>query len=227
MLDLSNCRCIIFDLDGTLWDATEVTAETWVEVLKNHPEVKPKLPLDIHTIKKYMGLTNEELAGVFFPDLPYEKAFAMMNASCDLENKWLPERGGRLYPHVRETLVKLCEMGERLFIVSNCQDGYIEAFLTAHKMYDVIKDWESSGRSGKSKGENIKDIISRNSLTSAVYVGDTVSDSVGARFAGIPFIYAKYGFGEENGRGKTDDYDESISDISELCEIIAKILPKF
>ena len=118
-------------------------------------------------------------------------------------------------------------MGERLFIVSNCQDGYIEAFLTAHKMYDVIKDWESSGRSGKSKGENIKDIISRNSLTSAVYVGDTVSDSVGARFAGIPFIYAKYGFGEENGRGKTDDYDESISDISELCEIIAKILPKF
>ena len=60
-----------------------------------------------------------------------------------------------------------------------------------------------------------------------MYVGDTVSDSVGARFAGIPFIYAKYGFGEENGRGKTDDYDKSISDISELCEIIAKILPKF
>ena len=80
-------KAVIFDLDGTLWDATKVTAETWVEVLKNHPEVKPKLPLDIHTIKKYMGLTNEELAGVFFPDLPYEKAFAMMNASCDLENK--------------------------------------------------------------------------------------------------------------------------------------------
>ena len=49
---------VIFDLDGTLWDATEVTAETWVEVLKNHPEVKPKLPLDIHTIKKYMGLKS-------------------------------------------------------------------------------------------------------------------------------------------------------------------------
>ena len=50
-----------------------------------------------------------------------------------------------------------------------------------------------------------------------------MSDSVGARFAGIPFIYAKYGFGEENGRGKTDDYDESIRDISELCDSIAEI----
>ena len=46
---------VIFDLDGTLWDATEVTAETWVEVLKKHPEVKPKLPLDIHTIKNTWG----------------------------------------------------------------------------------------------------------------------------------------------------------------------------
>ena len=61
---------VIFDLDGTLWDATEVTAETWVEVLKNHPEVKPKLPLDIHTIKKYMGLPNEALAGEYNPAQP-------------------------------------------------------------------------------------------------------------------------------------------------------------
>lgn len=218
---------VIFDLDGTLWDATEVTAETWVEVLKKHPEVKPKLPLDIHTIKKYMGLTNEELAGVFFPDLPYEKAFAMMNASCDLENKWLPERGGRLYPHVRETLLKLCEMGLRLFIVSNCQDGYIEAFLTAHKMYDVIKDWESSGRSGKSKGENIKDIISRNSLHSAVYVGDTVS---------VPSVrdtqeYRSYT--QNTALGKKTDAERpttttKASAISPNCAILSPILsPRF
>ena len=56
---------VIFDLDGTLWDATEVTAETWVEVLKNHPEVKPKLPLDIHTIKKYMADERRACGSIF------------------------------------------------------------------------------------------------------------------------------------------------------------------
>lgn len=214
------CDGVIFDLDGTLWDATEVTAETWVEVLKRHPNVKPAQPLDVKTVKKYMGLTNEELANIFFPELSFEDAFGMMNESCMLENKWLPSRGGRLYPHVRETLEKLNNTGKELYIVSNCQDGYIEAFLTAHKMFDLFKDWESSGRSGKNKAENIKDIIKRNSILSPVYVGDTVSDSIGARGAGIPFIYAKYGFGEENGRGKTDDYDESICDIAQLTIIL-------
>ena len=187
---------VIFDLDGTLWDATEVTAETWVEVLKNHPEVKPKLPLDIHTIKKYMGLTNEELAGVFFPDLPYEKAFAMMNASCDLENKWLPERGGRLYPHVRETLLKLCEMGLRLFIVSNCQDGYIEAFIKAHKLEKYFSDTECWGRTRAPKAVSNRTLIERNNLSNPVYVGDTAGDASAAREAEIDFIYAEYGFGE-------------------------------
>ncbi len=214
------CDGVIFDLDGTLWDATAVTAETWIEVLKRHPNVTPAQPLNTETVKKYMGLTNEELAGVFFPDMTFADAFALMNESCMLENKWLPSRGGRLYTHVRETLECLYETGERLFIVSNCQDGYIEAFLTAHKMFDLFTDWESSGRSGKNKAENIKDIVKRNSIQSPVYVGDTISDSVGARGAGIPFIYAEYGFGEENGRGKTDDFDESINDISQLTMIL-------
>ena len=214
---------VIFDLDGTLWDATEVTAETWVEVLGRHPDVKCAEELNLSTIKKYMGLTNEELARIFFPELDYESAFALMGESCALENEWLPQRGGRLYPGVRETLESLHRRGLKLFIVSNCQDGYIEAFLTAHKMYDVISDWESSGRSGKNKSENIKDIVIRNSLVSPVYVGDTISDSTGARGAGVPFIYAKYGFGEENGRGRTDDYDACIQRISELESILKRL----
>ena len=208
---------ILFDLDGTLWDATEVTAETWVEVLKNHPEVKPKLPLDIHTIKKYMGLTNEELAGVFFPDLPYEKAFAMMNASCDLENKWLPERGGRLYPHDRETLLKLCEMGLRLFIVSNCQDGYIEAFIKAHHMEKYFEDTECWGRTRLSKGESNKILIARNHLKNPIYVGDTAGDYQSAVDAGIPFVYAAYGFGE------VQDCAYEIQSIRELPEVLERV----
>lgn len=211
---------VIFDLDGTLWDATGVTAETWVRVMERHPGVVCAEKLDRAAVKKYMGLTNEELAKIFFPTLKYEEAFRLMMESCELENLWLPHRGGILYPKTSETLTELKKHGLRLFIVSNCQDGYIESFLTAHKMYAVFEDWESSGRSGKSKAENITDVAQRNFLSSPVYVGDTVSDSVGARCAGVPFIYAKYGFGEENGRGRTDDFDDAIESISDLPELL-------
>jgi phosphoglycolate phosphatase len=34
-----------------------------------------------------------------------------------------------------------------------------------------------------------------NNIKFAVYIGDTEGDEKAARFAGIPFIYAEYGFG--------------------------------
>lgn len=207
---------ILFDLDGTLWDATNVTAATWVDVLARHSGVKCAVTIDHDTVRRYMGLTNEELAAVFFPDLPFDEAFALMCESCALENEWLPVRGGILYDGVEETLVRLKGEGYRLFVVSNCQAGYIEAFQQAHGFTEMFEDIECSGRTGRCKAENIRSIIERNGLKEPVYVGDTVSDSTAARAAGIPFIYAKYGFGELCGRGKTDDYDAAIENIREL-----------
>ena len=211
---------ILFDLDGTLWDATNVTAATWVEVLAKHPEVKCAMPLDHETICRYMGLTNEELAEVFFPDLPFEVAFALMGESCALENEWLPVRGGILYDGVEETLFRLKTEGYRLFVVSNCQAGYIEAFLWAHDLGDLFEDIECTGNTGLCKAENIRLVMERNGLTSPVFVGDTISDGSAARTAGIPFVYAKYGFGELCGRGRTDDYDMEISTFRETADVI-------
>jgi len=211
---------ILFDLDGTLWDATNVTAETWTEVLARHPEVKCAIPIDHETICRYMGLTNEELAEIFFPELPFDEAFALMGESCALENEWLPERGGILYDGVEETLFRLKTEGYRLFVVSNCQAGYIEAFLWAHGLGDRFEDIECTGNTGLCKAENIRLITERNGLTAPVFVGDTISDGSAARTAGIPFVYAKYGFGELCGRGRTDDYDMEITTFREVADVI-------
>ncbi len=211
---------ILFDLDGTLWDATNVTAATWVEVLAKHPDVRCAVTLDHAAVQRYMGLTNEELAAVFFPELPFDEAFALMGESCALENEWLPERGGILYDGVPETLVRLKEDGYRLFVVSNCQAGYIEAFLQAHGLGELFEDIECSGNTGLCKAENIRLITERNGLISPVFIGDTVSDGSAARTAGIPFVYAKYGFGELCGRGRTDDYDMDISTFREVADVI-------
>jgi len=102
-----------------------------------------------------------------------------------------------------------------LYIVSNCQDGYIQAFLNYHKMWDYFEDFECSGKTGRFKGENIKLIIDRNNLDKAIYVGDTQGDLNAANFALIPFVYASYGF------GVIDRDAISINGFSEI-EIVVK-----
>ena len=43
--------------------------------------------------------------------------------------------------------------------------------------------------------------MERNRITSAAYVGDTQGDLEAARLAGIPFVWAAYGFGNPGGLG--------------------------
>ena len=56
--------------------------------------------------------------------------------------------------------------------------------------------------------------MERNNIESAVYIVDIEGDEKAASFAGIPFIYAKYGF------GNAVLLDVLITDIRELPECI-------
>ena len=68
--------------------------------------------------------------------------------------------------------------------------------MRGQKRLDVtVRDFECIGRTGKPKSENIRLIIERNGLKAPVYVGDTQWDFDAATAAGVPFIFAAYGFG--------------------------------
>lgn len=136
-----------------------------------------------------------------------------MLRSIGREISFISQYGGRLYEGLKETL-DILKSKYRLFIVSNCQEGYIEAFLGYHKLNAFFEDYELYGRTGKQKGENIRLLLDRNGISSAVYVGDTQGDLDAADFAGTEFIYAAYGFGCVN--RKTLE----ISSFSDLCNII-------
>lgn len=206
---------IFFDLDGTLWDATKAIADGWNIVLREHPDVIPSEPITLECIRYYMGLTNEELGAILFPSLASESQMKMMRASCAIENQVLGETGGILYPNVLETLAVLSERIP-LFIVSNCQCGYIECFLGANGGAPFITDHLCADDTKREKAENIRILVERYGLKSPVLVGDTSSDSIAAEKAGIPFIYAKYGFGEQFGRGRVKDYRFFIDSFEEL-----------
>lgn len=193
-------EAIIFDLDGTMWDAVDGILLTWNRVAANHPECR-KEPISPEELSGCLGLPMTEIGERLFPNAAPALQQALLDECCALENAYLSEHGGILYPKLEETLLILKEK-YKLFVVSNCQKGYIESFLKAHKLEKCFDDIECWGNNLLPKGENNKLIMERNHVTRAVYVGDTAGDEESARVAGIPFVFASYGFGE----AKAPDY---------------------
>lgn len=202
---------VIFDLDGTLWDCTNVILTSWNEVFDKHEEVREKLTHQ--EVKNYMGTPISEIFEDFLPYIDKDKRDQIEKESSENEINYIEAHGGELYPNLEDVLKELSSK-YKLFIVSNCQDGYIESFLKYHGLEDYIIDFEHIGRTGKPKGENIKLIIERNNLKNSIYVGDTDGDRKATRSVGIPFVYARYGFGH------VEEYDYAIDNLVELLEIL-------
>ncbi|MDQ0428795.1 phosphoglycolate phosphatase [Planomicrobium stackebrandtii] len=200
---------IIFDLDGTLWDSTAVVGEAWNSVLKAE-KVQTELSQD--DVKGVMGLQQKEIGQKLLPDLSGEEQQALLKQFSKVECQYLSARGGQLFDGVEEVLKELSKK-YKLYIVSNCQEGYIESFYAYHELDKHFLDFENPGRTGLTKGENIKLIMERNKLKNPVYIGDTEGDHQAAKFAGIPFVYAAYGFGEVSG------FDHSIGKFGDLLGI--------
>lgn len=205
---------VIFDLDGTLWDASKQAVLAWNRVLKMYPQLRKHVTEA--DMCGWMGKTLSAIAGLMFPDMDEKERMDILTKCCQEEQVYLQEHGGTLYPHLEETLVRLQEQ-YKLFIVSNCQDGYVQAFLEHHGLGKYFTDYEMSGRTGKIKGENIQWIIARNHLAKAVYVGDTLSDREAASYAGVPFIHAKYGFGHlEHDENAIDGIEQMIDCVNRI-----------
>ena len=203
---------IIFDLDGTLWDASETIAPAWNEWCRAHGIDRSFTPADC---RSYCGKTLPEIAAVVFPDAEPAWREAVVEGCCDAECVPLAARGGRLYPDVEavlERLHKTCFLA----VVSNCGLGYIEAFFSGNHTGQYFDDYENAARTGLTKGENIRLVMERNGIERAVYVGDTAGDRAAAEAAGVPFIHAAYGF------GRVDGADSVIQRIGELPQAVEK-----
>ena len=184
---------IIFDLDGTLWNSAEPVAESWNYVIEKRLGTEARITAQ--DILACMGLLMEDIGRTLFPELPEEEMRALLKECCEYENEYVGKTGGILYEGLEDTLKTLSQRLP-LFIVSNCQEGYIEAFFKAHGLQHYFKDYENPGRTGLAKSGNIQLVIKRNHLQNPVYVGDTQGDCSASGDAGVPFIFARYGFGD-------------------------------
>ena len=206
---------IIFDLDGTMWNSLKQIIPAYKRVLSKYEDIE--IDITEEKLKKCMGKTLEEIGEMLFPQIDSDRIKKILSECAQEELVEIRKKGGTLYPRLKETLGVL-KQNYGLFIVSNCEDGYIESFLEYHQVKDLFDDYEYVGRTGKSKGENIKEIIRRNRVDKAAYVGDTQGDIDAADLAGIPFIFASYGF------GRVDRKTPSIASFDELPEVINKVI---
>lgn len=184
---------LIFDMDGTLWDSSEQVAGSWNEKVRELGYSRPDITKN--DIMSIMGLTMDKIADIIFGDLPKDERMKLLDLCGQNENNYLSKNGGNLYPDIEATLIRLKEK-YNLFIVSNCQSGYIEAFLQFYGFGKYFDDIECYGNNLKEKGDNIALIVSRNSLDKAYYIGDIQGDYDATMKAGIDFIHAAYGFGK-------------------------------
>lgn len=184
---------VIFDLDGTLWDSAVSVAESWnmeIERCTGRPS-----NIEPDDIRRNMGKTMNEIADDVMSDFEVPERYEMARRCEVFENAYIAEHGGELFEGVRETLQVLLDAGVQMTIVSNCQDGYVPAFLKSMDMDKYFMDYEEWGRSGYLKAENIRLVMDRNGADRAIYVGDIQKDADASAKAGIPCIWASYGFG--------------------------------
>ena len=154
----------------------------------------------------------DEIYHAVFPTLSKEEQQKLGDICFEYENKLLETKPGILYEGVRETLLRLSQ-STRIFIVSNCQCGYIEVFLKTTGLEAAVQDHLCFGETQTSKGMTIRTLMERRKLRDVVYVGDTQGDYEACMEAGIPFIFASYGF------GNAPAAEVRISRISELLEL--------
>jgi phosphoglycolate phosphatase len=204
---------LIFDLDGTLWDASSACILAWNSALQQFGLDNTRV--DQTLIAGFSGRLLEDILAEHFKIIPPEQYERFVKLYAAEEAIQMKTFGGILFPNAKIVLEKLA-LTYPLFIVSNCQKGYIENFLQQHDLEKFFKDFECSGNTGLPKSNNIHSLIRRNNLLKPIYIGDTQGDYEASKWNEIPFIYAGYGF------GKPYRFDAKISQLSELTNLLAE-----
>ena len=157
------------------------------------------------------GARKESLADGLFDDIPVPERYALMDRCITRMDEHLEKYASPAiaYPDIRQTM-ELLTKKHRLFIVSNGQKGYPQIAAKKLELDDLIEGYLSFGDTGTSKGKTIARLMELENIQSAVYVGDTQGDLEACQEAGIPFIWAAFGFGTPS------NWDAKIERFSDL-----------
>ena len=151
---ISNTDSIIFDVDGTLWDSAEIVAIGYNRALETYTDLP--IRVDGARLMTLFGKPMDQIFAELLPELSREQQNFISEKCVILEEEELEKADPAplLYPGIEEMFQKLSKKLP-LFIVSNCQCGYIEQFLRKNHFESYITDQLCFGQTGTSKGQTI------------------------------------------------------------------------
>lgn len=184
---------LLFDLDGTLWDTCEACARGWNKALARLKfSREPFTPSDMASI---MGLPHATILEKFFPKESISVQEQLARECYVEELSEIRHQKPNLYPGVEESLQRLSKQFA-LFLVSNCQEDYLNLFISVGGLGSLFEDSECHGRTKQDKAHNISLMVERAGLKNPVLIGDTEMDCEAAKGAGVGFLQVLYGFGK-------------------------------
>ena len=206
-----NKTSLFFDLDGTLWDACDITYESAKTISENHNIKSPTY----EDIVSGMGKTIDSCAKIYYPFLDIKESINLLNEISVIVVNKIINKEVKIYPNVNKVLIELSKNYD-LYVISNTASvGYANAI---NNYVDVsFKENLACGSIGLNKGSGIKYIMKKNNIKKAIYIGDTNLDKISASVANIPFIYCKYGFGNiKKCEYEINSFDELINEIKKV-----------
>ena len=202
---------LILDIDGTLWDSRALVAEGFNLQLRD--EGFGHLCVTVDDLTPLFGKVMQDLADTLLATVPKEERYDLMIRCMEREHAHMAQDPCRIgYPRVRETMEQLAKR-YRLFIVSNSQSGYPQMCMEKLGLTPYIEGHLCFGDTGTSKGRTIRTLMEHHGIGSCAYVGDTQGDYEATLEAGVPFIWAGYGFGSPAG------YDVKIEKFEDLLTL--------
>ena len=183
---------IIFDVDGTLWEATDIVVEAMEWLSTKYPEIKRK---DIKIIQSIMGLPMNDLIPILMPEVDKSEAVSIFQLLVEKDFELIQQKGAHLYADIPEVVATLSQK-YKLGIVTNNYNEYAEIFLDKSGLKKYFSDYIGASTLRLTKAQAISEMVKRNKSRHAVYIGDIEKDLFAAQEANVDFIHARYGFGK-------------------------------
>lgn len=212
---------VLFDLDGTLLDTSKGITDAVVFAIKEMGFIMP----DTDVLPKFVGPPIQESFSRF---CSCSKDDAQ--AGAETFRKYYMENtlyDANLYNGVYELMDALQHDGYTIAIATYKREDYALQLLRHFNFHKYCASMHGADNENRRKKQDIIKLCLRDldcTASSAVYVGDTEHDELGAKVTGMPFIAITYGFGyriKDMSDGKVEciGYANAPSDVYNILRL--------
>lgn len=211
-------KAIIFDMDGTLFQTDkilELSLDDTFEHLRQAGEWDTETP-----IEKYREIMGVPIQIVWETLMPLHSIELREGANKIFHERLIENirKGqGALYPNAVEALTFLKDKGYAIFIASNGLTEYLKAIVEYYHLDTWVTETFSIQQiDSLDKGELVKGIVNKYSITSGAVVGDRLTDIKAAKANGLLAIGCNFDFAKKEELAIADVVIDDLMDLKNI-----------